>query len=133
MAKAKKLAVELTITDKAQELLAVRHQQVELKEREPALVEELREHVKSTGEKEIGGLLAYERTGAAKLEGLENKAMKVAEEQLMNGLDGTYVKRSLDVGKMFAALQTDKALVGHLAEKGLKIVQSTELYFKATK
>jgi aldehyde:ferredoxin oxidoreductase len=128
--KAKAAKVE-TIEDKAQRLIDVRLQQKQLKEKEGELEMELRLYVKETGAKDVGNLLAYERTSAAKLIGLENKALKVAEEQLMNALDPTYVKRSLDVGKMFAALHTDKIVVGLLSERGLKIEQGSEIYFKA--
>ena len=111
----------------------VRAQQKEYKKQEDGLVAELRLYVKETGDKEFGGVLAYERTNVAKLEGLENKALDVACEQLVNELDPTYVKKNLDVSKMYAALLTDKALFGHLAQKGLSITQSSDIYFKAVK
>jgi hypothetical protein len=116
---------------KAENLLLTRAKIKELQEKEATLVQELRDYVKETGAKDIGNLLAYEKTGAAKMEGLENKALKVAQEQLLNSLDTTYVKKSLDIGKMYAALQTDKALLGYLAEKGLKITQGVDIYFKS--
>lgn len=128
-AKAKK-AVEPTIDDKANELINVRAQIKQLQEKESVLQSELKAEVLASGRTDFGDVIAYERTGVAKLEGLENKALKVATEQLINSLDPTYVKKTLDVGKMYAALQTDKSLLGHLAEKGLKITQQTDWYFK---
>ncbi|MDZ7877072.1 MAG: hypothetical protein U5L45_05355 [Saprospiraceae bacterium] len=122
-----------TIGDRAKELLQVRNQQKDLKEQEDALVAELRDYVQQTGDKEFGGVLAYERTGIAKFGGLENKALDVAIEQLVNELDPTYVKKVLNVSKMYAALQTDKALYGHLSQKGLTITQGVDIYFKAIK
>jgi hypothetical protein len=132
-AKAKKSTIEVVDTPeiKAQRLLDLRAKIKAMEQQEVELIAELRAYVKDTGAKDVGNLQAYEKTSAAKLEGLENKALKVAQEQLINSLDPTYVKKALDVGKMFAALQTDKALVGHLAEKGLKITQGVDIYFKA--
>ncbi len=131
MAGKKKEALVETIEQKSAKLLSVRVQIKDLEKAEAELVEALRAHVKETGEKDIGGLLAYEKTGMAKLEGLENKALNVAKEQLINELNSTYVKKSLDVNKMYAAMQTDRTLFGHLAQKGLTITQSLEVYFKA--
>jgi hypothetical protein len=133
MAKKVKVSAEATIYEKATQLIELRKQITMMENQEKFIVADLRAHVRDTGEKTINGLLAYERTGVAKFEGLENKALDVAKEQLVNELDPTYVKKGLDTSKMFAALQTDKALYGHLAQKGLTLVQPVELYFKVAK
>ncbi len=131
MAKAKGI---VTIEAKAQLLKDLRLKIAELEKQEDDVVVELRAHVTETHQTNIGCMLAYERLGVAKMVGLENKSLKVAQEQMINepGL-ATYVKTSLDVGKMYAALQTDKSLVGHLSEKGLKIEQDKAWYFKLAK
>lgn len=131
MAKVKAAA---TIEAKAQILKDLRLKIAELEKQEEDVIVELRAHVVETGQTNIGCMLAYERLGVAQMTGLENKSLKVAQEQMINepGL-ATYVKTALDVGKMYAALQTDKALVGHLSEKGLKIEQNKSWCFKLAK
>lgn len=129
-AKKAKLQETPTPQTKAAELLSVREQIKQLQEKESDLVFELAGYA-DEGITDFGDVIASQRTNAAKLEGLDNKAMKVAQNELMNALDPIYVKKSLDIGKMYEALKTDMALVGHLSQKGLKITQGTSWVFKS--
>ena len=94
------------------------------------LEEELRQYVDATGEKDLGVVVAYEKSKPAKLSGAEGKRMEQLQEALM-GLFPDYTKRSLNVTDMAKNIETDKTLRIELENLGLGIEQEVEIYFKS--
>jgi hypothetical protein len=104
-----------------------------LQDQAEAVEEQLLDIYNETGQKDFGCLVVYEKTGIAKFKGLENKALKQAQEELMNELEAKFVKRSLDMNAIFTSLGSDKALIGHLTLKGLTVEQGKSMAFKEVK
>lgn len=91
-------------------------------------------YYKETGRADIGGLLAIqERNNPVKITGANGKRLDMLLERLMKELPEGYVKeqKKLDLGRMFASLDSDPALRALLNEAGLKLEQETSLVLKA--
>lgn len=129
MAKSKTATPE----SKAEQLLKLRASIKSLQDQADKVEEELMEVVNTTGQKDFGCLVVIEKTDLAKFKGLENKALKQAQEELMNELEAKFVKRSLDMNAIFTSLGSDKALIGHLTMKGLTVEQGKSMAFKEVK
>lgn len=94
------------------------------------LESQLRLYVSSSGNKDLGSLVAYEKAKPAKLVGAEGKRMEQIQEALM-GLFPDYTKRSLHITDMAKNIETDETLRTELENFGLGIEQEVEWYFKS--
>lgn len=73
---------------------------------------------------EFEGLMIVERPGAVKWEGQKGKALDYAKERLLNVLDKTFVKESIDSEKLFVALESDFQLQSMFKNLGVSLIRS---------
>lgn len=118
----------------AQELLQLRSQIKELEAKSKEIEQKLATWYTETGDANIGGLVqVQERNNPVKLIGAEGKRREMLVERLIKELPGDYVKqsKSLDLGRIYASLESDPSVRALLNEAGLSVVQETSLVFKA--
>jgi hypothetical protein len=118
----------------AQELLHLRSQIKEWEAKVKEIENKLAAWYGETGDASIGGLVqVQERNNPVKLIGAEGKRKELLVERLIKELPAGYVKesKSLDLGRIYASLDSDPSVRALLNEAGLQVVQETSLVFKA--
>jgi hypothetical protein len=121
-------------TADAQELIQLRSQIKEWEAKAKEVEQKLAAWYKETGDANIGGLVqVQERNNPVKLVGAEGKRRDMLIERLLKELPTGYVKesKSLDLGRIYASLDSDPSVRALLNEAGLQVVQETSLVFKA--
>jgi hypothetical protein len=106
----------------------------QLEEDKAALKEHLEDYYQETKNANIAGLLTVqERASGVKLTGASGKRMDMLKEQLIRELPKGYVKEEmkLDLGRMYASVDTDASLRALLREAGLNLEQNTIIVLKA--
>lgn len=133
MSKAKKEAVAPPTPEQQAELDANRIAEIkrEIETLDAELTEtqdRLLEWAKANEKSELFGLFTVvQRQNPPKLVGATGKLLEMHTEKLLTELDAQYVseKKSLDLKRIQAALDTDPALAALLKVKGLSIVQES--------
>lgn len=83
--------------------------------------------METEGLPEFEGLNLVEISGRVKWEGLKGKALDYAIEQLLNVVDKTFIKESIDTAKMFIALKSDVQMQAFLKTLGVQLVQGENI------
>lgn len=101
-------------------------------EEELAVIEsQLRTYVQDTGEKNIGTVMAYTRTGPARLEAKPGTTLAKVELAICEKIDPDYVARKLNVPSIYENWASDADLRTVLTSFGVKPVAGEEkIYFK---
>ena len=118
----------------AQELLQLRSQIKEWEAKCKEVEQRLAAWYEETGDLTPGGLVQVQtRNNPVKLVGAEGKRKEMLVEKLIKELPAGYVKesKSLDLGRIYASLDSDPAVRALINESGLQLVQETSLVFKA--
>lgn len=102
----------------------------ELEQSKKEFEDSLRDYVEATGIRDLGVMVAYEKTKPAKLVGYEGKKMENMQGELMTRFPD-YVRKSLSVADIAKNIDADQKLAAFIAESGLGIVQESEIYFKS--
>ncbi len=132
MSKAKKEAIAPTAEQQAemdaQRIVDIRKQMEDLDAELSLVQERLLGWATENGKTELFGKFnVVERQNAPKLVGATGKLLEMHTEKLLAELDAQYVseKKSLDIKRIAAALDSDPALAALLKVKGLSIVQES--------
>lgn len=117
----------------AERLMKTKVEIKDLKNEESEMTEKLREYVKETSNTDLGSVMAYSKSTAPKIVGLEGKKLKQAIENLLESVDPVYIKetsKSLDLKEIASSIDTDKTLKSLLKKAGLKIHTEEVTHFK---
>jgi len=92
--------------------------------------DELRDYVESTGVRDLGVMVAYEKSSAPKLVGFEGRKMDMVKQEIMERFPD-YVRKNLSVADIAVNIESDKTLAAYLKKVGVGIEQKSEIYFKS--
>lgn len=138
MAKSRRAAnaVELSPAEaarsKAAVLLMLRAEKAKIEDQIEQAEADLRVYAAESGEQQIGPVICYTRTGQPSLKSaLKGAALDRLKDQLILEVAPHYVKKSLDVAGIHAALSTDHGLRAILDNKGVTVMAGeVKIYFK---
>ena len=112
----------------AKRILEIRHQMETLDAELTEVEARLKEWAAANDKTELFGLFTVvTRQNAPKLVGATGKLLEMHTEKLLTELDAQYIseKKTLDLKRIQAALESDAALAALLKVKGLSIVQES--------
>ena len=130
MAKAKKTAQNTGIVPPETQAIArasnikslraeIEQKQTELKSLEMEQID----FMEGSNLSEFEGFSLVEVPGRIKWDGLKGKQLDYAIDQILNVVDKTLVKESIDTSKMFIAVKSDVQMQSFLKTLGLQLVQ----------
>lgn len=117
---------------KAALLLMLRSEKAKIEDQIEQAEADLRAYAAESGETVIGPVVCYNRpTQPSMKAAVTGKAFERIKEELLNLVPSHYVKRSLDVPSIAAAITSDHGLSAILTTKGVTIVPGeVKVYFK---